>query len=231
MKAILFLFVLLSLILPTRGLATARTLDVSLGEAFVPSSFDENERAVFAVVGLFPSNCYRLGPHALKVEAESKTITVQQRAYVLDEKCAQSIIPFANIIEVGALTPGDYQILDFNSKALLGKVTVGRAPTNPTPYAEVTDANVIFDKATQKNQLVITGHFTQRCTEIAEVKINYEERVLNVEPILKEQSRCEFEPGLRYVQNIDIRRGIQGLYFLHVQTINGLSINKIIDLK
>lgn len=206
-----------------------KTVDVSLSRAYVPAGFDDNDRVQVALEGVFPNTCYRVGPHALRINEANRTITLQQQAYYYGGTCLQILVPFHSFIDVGLVTAGSYTLLDYQSNQVLGKLEVARSQ-NAGPddflYAPVTDAYLI--NSPHKNSLVLSGTFSDRCSELDEVKVQYQNHVLVVQPVMKRTERCE-TVKTRFLKVVELEKEIQGMYFLHVRSLNGQAINRMID--
>jgi hypothetical protein len=211
------------------------TVDIALKKAFVPVGFDDNDRIQFAVTGNTPNTCYRVGPHALKVNEEDKTITVHQQAYLYQGVCLQILLPFTQVIDVGLLKSGTYTILDRQTGETLGSLPITRGE-NQGPddflYAPINDAHTQYSQG--RNKLYITGTFSDRCSEFEDIRVLYQDQVLVVQPIIRRTiestSTCSSTEKTRFLKTIDLKKGLRGTFFLHVRTLNGQAINKIVEL-
>lgn len=210
------------------------TVNVQVNSSFTPVGFDNNDRVQFAVEGVFHNTCYRVGPYGLKIDHDKKTITVQQQAYFYSGVCLQMLVPFNQIINVGLLREGNYTIQDFQSNKVIGTLAI--APSkNAGPddflYAPVTDAYVVSDTETKKNTLVISGVFGDRCSELEEVKVVYQEQVLTVQPLMKRVERSCEPVKTRFSKTVELDSNVHGLKLLHVRSLNGQAINKMVELE
>lgn len=210
------------------------TVNVGLDKAFAPIGFDDNDRVQIAVEGSFANTCYRMGPHAVRVDDANHTITIQQQAYLYGGICLQMIVPFETFIDVGLLKEGTYTIVDNQTKKELGKLPVLRS-SNAGPddflYAPVTDAYIVNDHMNKKNSIVLSGTFSDRCSEIQEVRVLYQESVLVVQPIMKRtETACE-PKKTRFVKVVELDKDVHGMYLLHVRSLNGQAINRMVDLQ
>lgn len=211
------------------------TVNIALKKAFIPSGFDDNDRSQIAVEGLFPNTCYRVGPHAIKVDEAYKTVTIQQQAYLYGGMCLQMFVPFTQVIDLGLLSDGKYKILDAESGASLGSLDVAKSK-NLGPddflYAPITDAYVTFQPSVKTNTLVLTGNFGDRCSDFEEIKVLYQDQVVVVQPVVKRttENPCTPQPT-RFLKTVELKQGVQGIHLLHVRSLNGQAINKMVDLQ
>lgn len=205
----------------------------NVDQAFVPVGFDDNDKVQITVEGTFPSTCYKVGPYDVRTDEESRTMFLYQRAYKYGGTCLRMIVPFAQTMDIGMVKPGDYSLVDGYTGKSLGKLPVLVA-SNPGPddflYAPITDAWVTINETTRETTLNLTGTFTNRCTKLKEVKVNYNGNVIIVLPIAEHVSRCE-DAKSRFQYKMRLQDGLQGTYLLHVRSMNGQAINKLTDLQ
>jgi len=210
------------------------TVNVKLSTVYTPVGFDNNDRVQFAVEGVFQNTCYRVGPYGLRVDSSKKTITIQQQAYLYTGVCLQMMVPFTQIINVGLMAEGSYTIQDFQTNKALGTVAISpskNAGPDDFLYAPVTDAYVVSDTETKKNSLVLTGTFGDRCSELEEIKVLYQNQVLTVQPLMKRVERSCEPVKTRFMKIVELDSNVHGLHMLHVRSLNGQAVNKMVELE
>lgn len=209
-------------------------LNWPLRKAFIPAGFDDNDRVQVTVTGEFPNTCFHVGPYTSRVDVPSKTIFLEQQAYSYSTMCLQILLPFSQVIDVGIVPVGDYKLVDAASGSLLGRTSILRASnTGPDDflYAIVDDAVVRHESG--KHFLHLFLRFTDRCTRLGRVDIHYYSDSIVVQPIADRLSddsgSCPVETSrLEHVE--ELKPGISGEFLLHVRSMNGQAINKIVDL-
>lgn len=207
---------------------------VALDGSYVPMGFDDNDRLQFVVKGKFPNSCYRIGPYDIRVNDVMKKIVITQRAYYYSEGvCILLEIPFTQTIQVGILPKGTYSLVDGKSGATLGKATVTQA-TNKGPddylYAPVSDANIV-PLGSGQNNLVLSGNFTDRCSSFEDVKVIVNDRVIVVQPIIRRDTSMTCPSELtRFQKVVPLDSSIKGVYLLHVRSLDGQAINKMVTV-
>lgn len=209
------------------------TVNVPLDRVFTPIGFDDNDRTQVAVEGLFANTCYRVGPHAVKVDDVKHTISIQQQAYYYGGVCLQMMVPFTQVIDIGLLRGGSYTIVDDKSKKELGVLPIAKSTNvgqDDFLYAPITDAYIINDAKNKRNSLVLTGSFSDRCSELQDVKVLYQDHVLVVQPIMKRTERCE-PVKTRFMKVVELEKEIHGMYMLHVRSLNGQAVNRLLDIQ
>lgn len=204
-----------------------------LRKAFVPQGFDDNDKVQITVSGEFPNGCFHVGPYRSKVDVTKQTIFVQQVAYSYQAICLQFLIPFMQVIDVGLVPAGDYKVVDATSGAEVGKTSILRS-SNPGPddflYAIVDDASVSHQSG--KAELTMNLKFPDRCTVLDRVDIHYTADTIIVQPVAIRAERPEGCPAevTRLTYTKALQEGLTGEFLLHVRSMNGQAINKIVEL-
>ena len=211
------------------------TVTMELDKAFIPVGFDSNDRIQVTVEGMFPNTCYKIGPYTVHMNETDKSVRIQQTAYKYFAPCIQMKVPFVQTIDVGMLGEGAWRIFDAKSERVLGALPVDLAKTQSADeflYAPVLEAYVFNDPGTMKEQLALSGTFTDRCTVLKEVRIHYYPDVIVVQPIAEhlETGRDCGAQLTRFMHTVPLQDGLAGSYLLHVRSMNGQAINKVVDL-
>lgn len=202
---------------------------VALQRVFVPEGFDDNDVTQVVVAGEFSDTCHKVGPTEVRVE--DGKIAVRQTAYKYTEQCHRTIVPFTQVVGLGLMRAGSYEIDDAATSSVLGKLTVATATTASADdflYAPVVDADVA------RNEVEIRGTFTDRCTKLTNVLVKASHDTIVVQPVVKrygDAAHCEFQRvpfRVRRRLPTDLRRG---MYLLHVRSMSGQAINKIVDVR
>lgn len=240
MKALSFVLFFSFLTLASAAPAPT-TVTVGLKQAYVPVGFDDNDRIQIAVSGVFRNTCFKMGPHALKVDTVKKEIRIQQQAYYYSGVCLQMFVPFNEIVDIGIVPPATYKLIDASSGTGLGSLEVKSSGNQPGPddflYAPVSDAYVVNNPESGKRLLALTGNFGDRCSDFSEIKINSIEEmkktgVMVVQPVIarNEEADCS-HAKVRFLKTVELDANIPtGVYLLHVRSLNGQAVNKIVDL-
>ena len=213
---------------------TPNTVTVAIQKAFIPEGFDDNDRTQVTVEGFFPNTCYKVGPYATKVDPKTRTITIQQQAYHYNGVCLQMLVPFNQTIDLGLVSAGDYSLKDAAKGNNLGSIKIDRASKSEADeflYAPATDAYITTEPDTGIHTLVVKGAFSDRCTIFEDIKVHYTSDVIVVQPIVKHiaERGCESQK-VRFVKTVELKNDLTGVYLLHVRSMNGQAINKVVDL-
>lgn len=228
----LFLGVLLFIGTVAYAAPEPKEVKVALDKAYVPIGFDDNDRVQIMVTGSFPNTCYKVDSVRAEVNAETKSIRVWQSALLYSGDCLPIVVPFSQVVNVGLVKEGDYSLWDGASGAALGKLPVLRsAHSGPDDflYAPIKDAIVMVDEAGAKS-LKLVGEFSDRCTEIEEIKIHYYPEVIVVQPTARRTGeRCALQKT-RFMKVVELEPALKGTFLLHVRSMEGQAINKLVDV-
>lgn len=204
---------------------------ITLEKAYLPLGFDSNDQSQVVVAGKFPNTCYQLGQTTAKVEKD--TITVTQQALVYQGTCLRVTVPFDQVVDVGILQPGDYNVVDGNSGRKLGVLNVVEATsagvgTDDLPYAPVRDVFLTKDGETGNFSLILQGAFTNRCMKLKKVEVKDQPDVLVVLPIAEMVEGDDCKEGIfRFQEKKALKRLEDKAYLLHVRAMNGKALNKM----
>ncbi len=96
-------------------------------------------------------------------------------------------------------------------------------------YASVSQA--YFQSKDSVNKVFLTGNVPSRCMKLKEVKTQVQSDVLVVQPILEIDPSEECVPGQsRFETSVDVGFMKPGRYLLHVRTMNGNSVNNLVEV-
>lgn len=229
---------LLSLVLlSSLSAAAAEVIVAPVDHAFVPQGFDSNDSVEFVVTGNFPNTCY--SRNKVDVKVVNDTIKVQISALDNNEKgkaCAQVLIPFKEVVNVGNLQGGKYNIV-INEKTkfeINEKVKVDEASTNDVDdhiYALVEYIDLGF---VESGSAMLVGWSPSDCLQLDHVEyISNGKDTLSILPVMKKVS--DFCPMKMTPLSIPVkydRSAFQGdKILLYTRTIEGKSVNSLVNLR
>ncbi len=207
---------------------------VALSTAYIPAGFDSNDRAQIVVEGFFPNTCYRVGPYEKNFDAKTHQLVITQKAYKYRGMCLNMIVPYNQTIQLGILDKNTYSIRDGGNNEEMGELPVSKA-SNDGPddylYASVTDAYVGTIENNRRG-IILQGELPGNCWQIKEKRVTLDNKnVLVVMPILEKttEQKCNDE-RIPFSVTAEIPKVPPGRYLLHVRTLNGQAINKLVDL-
>lgn len=220
------------------ALARPEIVSAPLEHLYVPHGFDSNDSVEVIVTGNFPSTCY--SRNNVEVKVIDSLIDIKITAILSDHAlsgmgmlCPQMVIPFTETINVGNLQGGEY-LINVNSdshSSLSGSLLVDEAPSNS--LNEHIYAAVEWIEKKSKDTIVLHGWRYSFCLEFDRVEIvSNGKDTLSVMPIMKQvnphcpmkMTPTAYEVKLDYL-NLKMKRPL-----IHVRTMDGKSVNSIINL-
>ncbi|MFM8314018.1 MAG: hypothetical protein ACKOA8_07000, partial [Deltaproteobacteria bacterium] len=189
-----------------------KTITVDLQKAYIPKGYDDNDRVQLVVEGQFPNSCYKVGPYATKVDPKTRTIHIQQQAYLYNGTCIQMLVPFSQVVDLGIIKQGQYKLFDQSKNHELGALDIDAA-TKADPdeylYAPTTDAYITSDPVAGTHTLNVVGAFSDRCTVFEEIRVNYTSDVIIVQPVVKHiaERGCGKEKT-RFVKTVELHKNL-----------------------
>jgi hypothetical protein len=211
-----------------------------VSKVFVPLGFDDNDDVEVVVHGHFPNTCYKTGPAKATVNEEAKTVTIQVQAFFYQQGiCAQLMVPFTQPVKIGPMTAGNYQVSVIDSPQVESTLIVARA-VSPNPddhlYAPVQSVSLALNDSGQK-VLTLEGDFPYMfigCMVMDQVNVvSTPGEVLVVQPIarLTDGQECEAQADNKaFVHKQIVAEPLaEPEYLLHVRTLNGMSVNRLVN--
>lgn len=210
-------------------------IPVPFHTTYIPHGFDSNDRAQVVIEGNFSNTCYKVAPYKVETDESKQTVTVVAMAYYYQNTpCLEVMIPFSQVIDLGILKSGDYQVVDYATNKQMGNVDVAQA-RNPGPddflYAPVDEVHEAKD-ATGLWGLRLRGVFRDSCMKIKSIDMTVEKNVVLVLPIIVRTNHGKCTPGnFPFDQVAKLKTNPpKGRYLFHVRALNGQAINKLADL-
>lgn len=211
---------------------TPKTEPISFGKVYIPNGFDNNDNVQITGEGMFPNTCYRYATTSVQVDHTAKTIRLNTEAFKYPGMCLQVIVPFDRVVDVGILKEGDYSVITNNDNQTVGRVSIHSSKTKNADdflYASVSQA--YFQSKNSVNKVFLSGNHPSRCLKIKEVKSDVQSDVVIIQPIVEMDPSEHCVGGqFPYETSVDVGSMKPGRYLLHVRTINGKSVNNLIDV-
>ena len=97
-------------------------------KVFVPMPSNSNKDVKISISGKFMNSCFRAGPAMAQVDFDRKIIYIDNQVYFYENRCCLQVIKnYVHTINLGTLSPGDYQIVSWDNQGqeqLLGGLSV-----------------------------------------------------------------------------------------------------------
>lgn len=209
-----------------------KVVDTSFATAYIPEGFDTNDHSQMVGEGFFPNSCYRPSMVDVAVDHSLKKIYVQPSAYKYDGICLQMIVPFERVIDFGLLKAGAYEVVQTKSRTTMGLVNVRVAPSsNADDYLYAPISQAYFDQSSGRKMVRLTGSFTNSCARLVDTLAIVQPKVIVVQPIseLVDNGNCK-TGEFPFYKDVEVTNTKAGRYLLHVRSLNGNSINSLVDV-
>lgn len=219
-------------------------VDAPVDRIFVPLGFDDNDKVEVVISGKFSNSCYKTGPAEAFVNPLSNKIEVRAEAYYYPNAvCTQMITPFIKSVELkGQLTAGNYDVsIKERPSSPTAKLVVARS-TRPEAddylYAGVHSAFLNQNVTGGGQEIVLKGQhpfLLVGCAKFDEVRTSFSPSgVLIVQPITKivEGEECDGSTAhIRFEHRVRLAEPLEsGEFLLHVRTLNGGSVNQLLNI-
>lgn len=237
MKQFAHLLIACAFAMPAIAQTAPTLVNSAFDTGYIPEGFDTNDRIEMVAEGVFPNTCFRPASVRVDVNHDTKTIEVGSAAYHYDGFCLQMLLPFDQTIELGLLQNGTYQVRQkvvSGPESFLGEVKVKSATNSGADdflYAPINQA--FFEQDGSKSVLKLSGEFTSSCMRLADVMVSVQPKVVVVQPI----AEVATAPGVRCVdgkfpfqKTVEIKDVKNGRYLIHVRSMNGKSVNSLVDV-
>jgi hypothetical protein len=232
MKLSLLLFLFSSL-----AFSQSEIIQAPVDHLYVPTGFDSNDAVEVVVTGKFPNTCYSRNSVDVKIKGDIVNINITAIAPakpILTEKsCPQMVVPFKEVVTIGNLQGGNYEIrVNQNSATSLSdELVVAEAASNSVDDSIYAAVEWVEKKS--NNEVVLHGWKYSDCLELDKVKIvSNNKDTLSVLPVMKQVR--DFCPMKGIPSKYDVKFDVSSLKFdrplLHVRTMDGKSVNSIIEM-
>lgn len=197
---------------------------------YVPGGYDSNDHIQIVGEGTFNNSCFRFAESHVAIDEGTKQIHLGAVAYEYGGICLQVMLPFQRTMDLGILKAGKWSV-EQDGK-VIAQLNVRPATTPEADdylYAPVSQA--FFSQTGKVSKIVLTGSFTNSCLEMDHVKVKVEPHVIVIQPIAKLLNRGDCHAGEFPFTNSATVADIQrGRYLLHVRSLNGNSVNSLVDV-
>jgi len=206
-------------------------IPVTVDGIHIPIGYDDNDMIKIVTTGTLKKSCYWEGNPEVKVNNNARTVTIKQIVLGYPSTCTDSNIPFHRVVEIGMLPASEYAIIDGLTKERIGTLPVTKA-TKTISYGAYAD-EAMYALATDVfvNNRVVTMDFLipEDCLRFKEAQVDYQPGVVVVKPILEGDAACKgtLKP---YRSEFTLRGDVKGRQLIHVRSLWGRSLNKLIEL-
>ena len=214
-----------------------QVVPTSIDHIFVPNGFDSNDSVEVVVTGSFSDTCH--SRNGVTIEKRNQQIilnmSASQRTPVEPEQCLKMTVPFMEVVNLGQLQAGTYQVVSIeHGKVLRSEPLIVTEPLSEAVdnhiYALVERIDFGFTGGLGGNALLI-AQAPSSCIALDHVEyVSNGRDTISVLPIMKKVSEVCDQTISRIV--IPIEYDIEPLkhseVLLSVRSIDGRSVNALI---
>lgn len=217
-------------------------IDANFHTSYVPYGFDTNDHIQFVAEGTFTNTCFRPAYYGIKVDHANKKVFLAPKAYRYDGMCAMALVHYSQVIDLGIMQAGRYDILQkdaMNEEAMetsnyneIGKLSV-RIATNSSPddhlYAPIGQA--FWQNLNHGAKVTLTGAFSNSCWKFDRIEVDVQGNVIVVQPIsyMEEGVACK-QQVVPFKKEVEISNINKGRYLLHIRSTNAKAVNSLVDV-
>lgn len=197
---------------------------------YLPEGFDSNDAVEVVVTGAFPNTCFSRNDVKVKVVNDQIDIKITAMSQEKDRRCPDMVVPFKEVVHVGTLQGGDYKVV-VNNK-LQDKFSIAEASSNSVD--DHIYAAIEYIEKKSQDEVVLHGWRYSNCIDLDKVEVvSNKKDTLSVLPVMKQLS--DFCPmkmmPTQYNVKVDLSSMKMKEPLLHVRTMDGKSINTIINME
>lgn len=213
-------------------------VEAPIDHVFIPNGFDNNDNVEIVVTGKFPNPCYSRNAYDIKVHNDVIKISVTSLS--MDDpaytKCEPLKIPFTEVVNLGNLQGGNYQVVvnEGGTYEQKDSIKIGTASSNSVDeniYAMVDYIETGFTGGASGDAILI-AQSPSPCLVLDRVDYRTNGKdTLSVLPIMKKiSSNCpEKRERLEIPIKFEPSHFKSNVMLLFVRTIEGRSVNSIIS--
>lgn len=212
------------------ALAQPSVIPAPVKHLYVPHGFDSNDAVEVVVTGNFPNPCFSRNNVDVVVNDDMIDIKVSALQQGQKLNCPDMQVPFKEVVSIGNLQGGKYQI-NVNNKL---KDTLHVQESSSTAIDEHLYAAIDNVEKKSNGKFVLHGWRYSNCIELDKVEvISNQKDTVSVLPIMKQiRDFCPMKMmPVAYEVNLDFRNLKVEEALIHVRTMDGKSFNSIVKVE
>lgn len=221
-------------------------VDIAPVRVFTPLGFDDNDNVQVVLDGELDNTCYRLGPVQKQVDHAKQRVYIRQQAYFYSSAwCAQVRVSYVQPVNLGIMRSGVYEVYLYDRHGAaksMGMLPIAVSKSaNPDDYLYAPLLSAHLEKSTvsagggktrPSYKVVLNGAFNNTCMHFKETKIMVrpKQQVIEVLPIVEIEGTACAQIVTEFTESVSLGGLPQGRYLIHIRSLNGQSLNQIVDL-
>ena len=207
-------------------------VNVPVDHVYSPKGFDSNDESEIIISGHLPNLCYRTPKSSSKIVGNKIEITVSSFYHNPAMFCAEAIVPFVEVVKVGVLDKGQYEIVVNKATPYEAKSDIAISESISGAQDDFVYANVDhIEKNLGDRNIKIKGYNPSDCFVFDKVDVvSNNKDTLSILPKMKQVSDfCplkmvpfEYDFEVPRVEN-------EKTILLHVRSMEGRSVNSLFE--
>lgn len=230
------LLLIISVLLTTSAFAQYQPIEklISAEHSYVPFGFDSNDNAEVIITGFLPNLCYKAPKAKVHINQGQIDVTLTALFYAPENGfCAEVAVPFIEVVNLGLLPQGHYEIKINQNSAHESRTNmlVAAAPNRNIDqfiYARVQ----YIEQVPGTRKVLLKGYNPSDCFRLNEIKyVSNTIDSYSIMPILTTNSDG-FCPRkmVPFTYEFEVPNDInRAKVLLHVRSMDGRSVNAIYD--
>jgi len=206
---------------------------VPVDHVYAPKGFDTNDNTQIIVSGFLPNLCYK-SPRS-KVEIQGNTINIHMESMyweIMDVDCVQVIVPYLEVVSLGNLNAGTYDIRvnEETPFALKDQIEVTQA-TQLTIDDHIYAGVQYVDTKENSRKITLNGMNPGNCLVLDHIEfIQNGKDTYSVLPILKKISEMCTKNMVSFSYETEVPADLKEKnLLLHVRIMQGDSVNTLFN--
>lgn len=200
-------------------------------KVYVPVGFDSNDHVQIVGEGMFENACYRPAPTTVKIDENAKTINLGPVAYKYNGLCAQVVLPFQRVIDIGVLKIGVWKVTQGTDPKVIAEIPVKPAlALAPDDFLYAPVSQAFLRESAKRTMVFVTGNFSNKCMSIEKMEVNVSNDTIVVQPIATMSAVDCQAAQVPFQKAVRVPKLKAGRYLLHVRSLNGNSVNQIVQI-
>jgi len=201
---------------------------INIENVYVPQGYDSNDNVEIVVEGYLPNLCHKSPKVKVDKISNKINLTLTSLYYTNDNYfCPPAVVPFLITVDLGVLNTGEYLIENNNHQKKLNVAKAISENVDNFIYANIE----YLEKNYQEQSVVkLKGYNVSDCFELDRVELstNKSDTVI-ILPIMKQVREFCPRKMTPFEYEVEVPKMVgRKKVLLHVRTMNGKSVNKLL---
>lgn len=227
---------LITLAAMSAGIAVASTpveLVVPTDHIYSPKGFDTNDDSQVIISGYLPNLCHKSPKSKIEIKGNKVDIKLTSLYYQPNDYfCPEAIVPFVEVVSLGVLDKGNYEITVNGKSQYEQKSSIFVNESISSAVDERVYARVDYiDQEKATRTVTLKGYNPSDCFVLDEIKtVSNDKDTFSVLPVMKQISDFCPMKMIPFNYEYSVPKSLKaGKVLLHVRSMEGKSVNALFD--